>query len=127
MSNEIATRKVGRPLKFPSPDKLQEKIDEYFNNCEAKKKPCIVTGLALWLDTSRETLMDYQNKDDFSDTILRAKLRCQAYAEEQLYTAKSAQGPIFALKNFGWKDRQDIDVSNNLVYNIPEELRKLVD
>lgn len=39
MSNEIATRKVGRPLKFPSPDKLQERIDEYFDSCEAKKKP----------------------------------------------------------------------------------------
>jgi hypothetical protein len=48
---------------------------------------------------------------EFVDAIKRAKLKCHNYAEKQLYLAKSAQGPIFALKNFGWKDTQNIEVS----------------
>src|SRR4051794_39397781 len=32
------------------------------------KKPYTVTGLALWLGTTRRTLLDYQAKDGFSHT-----------------------------------------------------------
>ena len=111
MSNEMATRKVGRPLKFQSVSELQKKIDSYFEDRDATGKPYTITGLALWLDqTSREVIMNYQNKDEYADTILRAKLRCQEFAESQIYTAKSAQGPIFALKNYGWSDARQVDI-----------------
>ena len=113
MTNEIANRKVGRPLKFPSVEELQKKIDDYFEDREATGKPITVTGLCLWLDaTSREVIMNYQNKDEYTDTLLRAKLRCQEFAESQLYTAKSSNGPIFALKNFGWSDAKQIDIQS---------------
>ena len=113
MSNEMTNRKVGRPLKFQSVEELQKKIDSYFEDREATGKPITVTGLCLWLDaTSREVIMNYQNKDEYTDTLLRAKLRCQEYAESQLYTAKSSNGPIFALKNFGWSDAKQIDIQS---------------
>ena len=113
MSNEIANRKVGRPLKFQSVSELQKRIDEYFIDRDSTGKPYTITGLALWLDaSSRECLLNYQEKDDYFDTITRAKLRCQEYAESQLYTAKSSNGPIFALKNFGWSDTKQIDVQS---------------
>ena len=112
MSNEIANRKVGRPLKFQSVEEMQIEIDKYFNRCEETGEPVTVTGLCLALDTWRDVLMDYQEKDEFANTILRAKLKCQHYAEKQLYLAKSAQGPIFALKNFGWSDAKQVDIQN---------------
>ena len=120
MSKEIANRKVGRPLKFQSVEELQKKIDAYFEDRDATGKPYTITGLALWLDqTSREVIMNYQNKDEYADTILRAKLRCQQYAEEQLFTAKSANGPIFALKNYGWSDARQVDIqSTNKVITV---------
>lgn len=31
--------------------------------------------------------------------------------EQRLNTANSATGPIFALKNFGWTDKQEVDVT----------------
>lgn len=100
--------KVGRPLKFKTVEELQEKVDRYFKDCDKKKRPYTVTGLALALDTSRETLMDYEEKDEYSDTVKKAKDRVEAYAEEMLYKIR-ATGPIFALKNFGWKDQSSID------------------
>ena len=72
-------------------------------------KPSI-TGLAVFLDTSRETLMDYEGKPEFSDTIKRAKEQIQAEYEQSLIKRGNA-GDIFALKNFGWKDKQEIDAN----------------
>ncbi len=101
---------AGRPLKFSSPEELQAKIDEYFHSFDEgginRDKPITITGLALWLGTYRDVLCDYQEKDEFSNTIKTAKLRVEQYAEERLYSGP-ATGPIFALKNFGWKDTQD--------------------
>lgn len=101
---------VGRPLKFETPEILQERIDAYFSDATDEegnlKKPVSITGLALWLDTTRETLMDYQNRDAFTDTIKKAKLRVENFYEERLLSGRNAAGPIFALKNFGWRDEQ---------------------
>ena len=115
----------GRPLKFKTVEELQYKIDAYFESCfeidtetgrKVQVEPFTITGLALALNTSRETLMDIEKcnagyNEQFSDAITRAKLKCHNYAEKQLYTAKSPQGAIFALKNYGWKDTQNVEIT----------------
>lgn len=132
----------GRPAKFETVEELQNAIDNYFDSCYADRpakdkdgfvvldddgkpyiertqiEPITITGLALALNTSRETLMDIENgngpyTEEYSDVITRAKLVCQNYAEKQMYTAKSANGPIFALKQYGWKDKQEIEQNNS--------------
>lgn len=108
-----------------------------------KQQPYTITGLALYLDTSRETLLDYEkgkydNGDEiegydpkFSDTIKKAKLKCQTYVESSLFT-NSPTGAIFNLKNnYGWKDKTEQEISNPDGSMNPysaltaEELRKL--
>lgn len=101
---------MARPLKFESPEKLQEKIDEFFVYCEKNDKLPTITRLALFLDTSRETLTDYEQREEFSDTIARAKLKVESEMEDMLYYKNSARGAEFTLKNnFGWKDETAID------------------
>ena len=110
----------GRPLKFQTVEELEAKIADYFRerntiefypNGDMKPKPITITGLALALDTTRQTLINYEVLPEFLDTISRAKLRCENYAEERLYIG-AATGPIFALKNFDWKDSQDVNQHN---------------
>lgn len=94
---------------------MQEQIDNYFRTCDEKGDPYLITGLALALDTTRETLLDYEDKEDYSDTIKKAKLKCQSYTEKHLYSGKNATGAIFSLKNnYGWKDKteQEIDLTS---------------
>lgn len=114
--------KVGRPPKWNTPEELQADIDRYFEHCSENKIPLTITGLALALDTTRETLMDYQNNDEFSYTVKRAKLMIENAYENRLILNGRA-GDIFALKNFGWKDKQEIeaDVTSKSV-NINIEL-----
>jgi hypothetical protein len=72
-----------------------------------------VTDLALALDTTRRTLIDYENRDDeFSHTIKRAKQKIEAYLERKLMLP-SPTGTIFNLKNnFDWKDKTEQDITS---------------
>lgn len=108
----------GRPVKFSSVEELQSKIDEYFETEDGKETPT-VTGLAIALDISRETLNDYGNNksDEFSDAIRRAKAKVAVVLEQKLY-GNNVTGLIFNLKNnFGWKDKTETDIKHS---NDPE-------
>lgn len=117
-------RSVGKPLLFKSAEELQEKIDEYFDSCYIETvseetgahytkcvRPLTITGLAVALHTTRETLLDYSDREAYSDTIRAAKLRIHNFAEEALFTSRSAQGVIFNLKNnySRWVDKQETE------------------
>lgn len=97
---------VGRPLKFENVEVLQAKIDDYFS--VTPKDEQTWTGLALHLDTSRETLREYKEREEFVDSLKKALLRIENGYEIDLKKRGQA-GTIFALKNFGWTDRQEIE------------------
>lgn len=99
---------AGRPLKFRTPDELQEKIDAYF--ADTLKEEWTITGLAMALDTSRQTLLDYEERDEFTDAIKRAKLKVENGYEIDL-KRHGRTGTIFALKNFDWKDKTEQDIT----------------
>lgn len=152
-----------RPLKFQSVDELQRQIEAYFSSCNQfvydgkgnRKKDAVtgeylvyqskvptITGLAVFLDTSRETLLDYENelhknkdmpkeiRHGFSDAIKKAKLRIYDATEQQLYRGKPT-GAIFSLKNnYGWVDKTQVETKEvghrNPFENLSEdELRRL--
>lgn len=125
--------KMGRPLKFKTAKQLQEKIDEYFKYCDENNKPYTITGLAVFLDVDREVIFYNENKDEFHNTIKKAKERILLNNEENLTAGKyNVTFGIFSLKNnFGWTEKQDINVNananlNNSYANLTdEELRKL--
>lgn len=120
--------KAGRPLKFTDPIELQKKIDEYFEWADSKNRVYTVSDLAWYLDTNRQTLLDYENCCDndkifnslddkvkviFTDTIKRAKARIEGECEQRLYKKDSVTGAIFALKNnYNWVDKQEIVQEN---------------
>lgn len=126
MANKKA---VGRPPKFKTKEEIQEKIDRYFESCEGEilknskgevvldrfgkpvyidQKPPTVTGLALALGFSgRQSLLNYQSKAEFVDTIMRAKSRVEEYTEQRLFDRDGSDGAKFSLRNNfrGWDDK----------------------
>jgi hypothetical protein len=89
-----------------------------------KQIPYTITGLALALNTTRETLLDYEDKEEFTDTIKAAKLRCENYNEQMLY-GPSPTGTIFNLKNnYGWKDRTEQENSGEQKLIVETRVRK---
>ena len=102
---------AGRPVKYTKPEQMQVIIDEYFREREEKGLPFTITGLALALDMTREGLCFYAEKEEFADTIKKAKLRVEGYAEDSVYTSRNPAGAIFVLKNFGWSDTQKLELT----------------
>lgn len=100
------TNPVGRPLKFKTVEELQEKIDAYFEN--TPKEEWTWTGVALHLDTSRETLREYGERPEFVDSLKKALLKVENGYELDL-KKYGRSGTIFALKNFDWKDKSEVE------------------
>jgi hypothetical protein len=76
-----------------------------------EQKPYTITGLAVFLGTSRETLREYKERPEFVDSIKGALDRCERFAEHMLFS-NSPTGAIFNLKNnYGWKDKTEQELS----------------
>ena len=93
-----------RPLKFPTPDDLEQAIENYLSTTEFLD--LTVTGLALSIGSSRVVLNDYEKRDGYTEIVQRAKCIIEHSYEVSLRKF-GRTGDIFALKNFGWKDRDE--------------------
>jgi len=99
---------VGRPRLYATPEEFDAKVEEYRWYCDEQKEPVTWTGLALFLGfSSRQSIDEYLKYDGFSDSVKRAKALVEWHYEMRLCGDKPT-GAIFALKNFGWVDKQDI-------------------
>lgn len=108
--------RIGRPLKFESLEEMSVIADQYFTG--TPRNEWTITGLALALDTSRETLMEYEDRQEFVDAIRKWKeMVHNAYEIDLRKSGRS--GDIFALKNFGWKDKteQDQNINGSITIN----------
>jgi len=97
--------KIGRPCKYKSPEQLLDAVAKYFD--ETPQNELTVTGLALVVG-SKQLLQDYQKRKGYSDVIIRAKLLIEENYEKKLL-GNTATGAIFALKNMGWSDKQEVE------------------
>ena len=116
---------IGRPRLYKTVEELQQRIDDYFRTCDKFQRPYTITGLALYLDMDRKTLLRYEKEyeDEFCHTITRAKERVQEFVECCLFKKGISQGVIFNLKNnFGWEESQKMDATVNNIVNIVDDL-----
>ena len=119
-----AKPKIGRPLRWETPEAFEAQAMKYIEECKAKREPITITGLAIALNTTREVLMNYQNRDEFTDAVKRVKQYAEAYAEKQGFSGKSPVFSIFALKNYGWKDKQEIEHTVKPIGQLLDELEE---
>lgn len=116
---------AGRKPKYKTPQELEEKIKEYIENCPdtiptsfgdtVRDVPCpTISGLAYYLGfCDRQSLYDYEKRNDqFSCIVKKGRLAIERRYEQNL-SKPSPTGAIFALKNMGWKDKQEIDNTHN--------------
>lgn len=128
----------GRPPLYETVETLEKEIAAYFEYClgefheeqeeettgRGRNKKTITrtirvcdreperpswTRLALYLGFSgRDGLSEYAKKEEFSYPIKRALSVIEGEYEDLLPYAKG-NGVVFALKNFDWKDRKEVD------------------
>lgn len=115
MADDLTTEvnKGGRPRLYDTPQQFDAKVEEYQEYCKENKEPVTWTGLALYLGfSSRQSIDEYLKYDGFSDSVKRAKTFVEWNYEKRLAGDSSPTGAIFALKNFGWKDKTETDITS---------------
>lgn len=129
---------AGRPKKYTKKG-LEKAIEGYFASIsrtvqardEAKQplyndggepirvveyiKPPTVGGLCLYLGIDRNTWQNYADPKlhpELAEVTAYAKMRMEAYLEEQLLTReKNVQGLIFNLQNnYGWREKREVEL-----------------
>lgn len=130
----------GRPLKYATVAELDLAIQLYFDECDphvfkhmeasgfnergetmwkersimSEQKPYTMSGLARAIGLSRQSLLDYKNRDEFVDSIESAKQRCEEYAEGQLFGPYSNGAKFNLINNYrgkhqDWADKHEVD------------------
>lgn len=115
------TWRGGGTPKYTSKEQIEGLIAQYFEDCKGTPlldkdgnpmvtkwgepiiigaRPLTVSGLALALGFhSRQSLLNYKAKKEFTDTIEDAMLHIEAYTEERLYDKDGVNGARFSLQN----------------------------
>lgn len=132
---------------FATPELLQKGIDAYFEGLYEEKweqrgpektwHPCLdrngdvlryfreqptITGLALHLKVTKQTLINYQKKDEYEHIISQAKLKIEHYYE---IADEHPAVKIFKLKNFNWTDKQEVINSGHVVNEVKTKIDKV--
>jgi hypothetical protein len=124
---------AGRPPKYSTSEEMQTMIDQYFEEHQPRIRtnpdgspmlskynqpiielnPPTISGLALYLGfANRTSLYEYEKESEFSDTIKRARSRCEEFVESNGMSGIVPPAmAIFALKNYGWSDKQEHELS----------------
>lgn len=116
---------MARPLKYKTNEELKTAIDEYFDYCKENDKPETIARLAYWLEVDRTTIYNYEKKDEFLNTIKRARDRIIAGLEEALFT-EGKTGQIFLAKNYGYADKQEHEHSGNVGLTYEQRLQQII-
>ena len=112
----------GRDPIVATPEEFEAKANAYFAQCVADETRPTVNGLCLALGfSSRQTLLNYEEREGFVDTVKRARMRLES-AWEGALAAPQVAGAIFWLKNQGWKDTVDQHHTGELVHTIERRI-----
>ena len=101
---------VGRPRLFESAEDIENCIDEYKTYLKENDKPPTIAGLAYYLGVDRKTLFNYSKDEEFFPTIKRYRDWVLMEIEERCID-KGNGGTVFIAKNYGYTDKQEIDMS----------------
>lgn len=107
-------------LKYKNKEDLQKGIDAYFEECDNKKLPYTMSGLAESLDIDRRTLTNYGKNESFFPLIKKAKQKVERQLEENALMGKAnATFTIFNLKNnYGWQDKMEMEVRKDPIEDL---------
>jgi hypothetical protein len=106
----MTTEKGGQPRMFETPEEFDAAFEAYCQDCDDRQEKPTMSGLAWFMGfASRQSIWEYRKKPGFEHVANRAALFVEKGYEQQLAQGRGDGGIVFALKNFGWTDKQDVN------------------
>ena len=93
----VKKNKGGRPRAFAKVEDLEEALDNYKEYLEENNKPPTIAGFAYYTGVDRETIYNYQRRDEYFGLIKRFRDWIMMNYEE-LAIEKGNGGIVFLLK-----------------------------
>lgn len=109
---QFDTGNGGRPLLFETPEALERRIEEYKQSLIDREKPPTIAGLAYWLGVDRQTIYNYEARMPYFGIIKKAREWILSSYEESAADGKGGGGVIFLMKNYGYTDKQELDIKS---------------
>ena len=109
-----------------TPLQMFEGAVAYVRSAIEAKQPLTICGLGLFLGIRRADFFDILHKktimkNPFMNFIYDFATFIEMYDEYAAHQKQNPAGPIFILKNFGWKDKFEIEASATQGALTPEE------
>lgn len=109
--------------KYEDANVFVKKAEEYFETTPIKEQTR--AGLCLYLGISTTLLTKYlkgEQGDEFREATEWVYTRLEHKYEADLNYRNNPTGPIFALKQYGWRDSQEVEAKVSgfeIVCNVP--------
>ena len=104
-----------KPYKY-TPREMWNNIAKYFEVSIEYGQPLTITGMGVFNGINRKDLFDIIHSKTLAREFYFLK-ECasfvEMYNEYAVHKKQNPAGPIFVLKNFGWKDKFEIEASAN--------------
>lgn len=119
--------KLGRKMSYRSSVELEEKIRDYFSNCQHERKIPNIAGLCSYLGIGKKTFYNYLNNEDlpdYNEVMERTRLAMEDIYVQGLFS-KHSSGSQFILKNqCNWDAEENIK-NTNIEVSYEEYLKDL--
>ena len=102
---------------------MEDILNEYFSTTEESK--ITITGICLALNLDKKNFYEYEKRDGYEHIVKRARMIVENSYEISL-RENGRTGDIFALKNFGWRDKveyEDSGTKNGVIEDLVEALK----
>jgi len=102
---------MARKKIIETPEEFDMLVLGYLAKIEELQEPITLTGLILHLGlSSRQSLSEYAELEEFSDSVRMAKLYVEHGYEKLVARGGATNGAVFVLKNFGWSDKNIMEI-----------------
>ena len=93
------------------PWQMWENIQKYFEVSIEHGQPLTLSGMGVFCGMQSAALFKGDKLKDGFEFLIYCKQFVEMYNEYAAHKKQNPAGPIFILKNFGWKDKYDIEAS----------------
>lgn len=130
MTGQLWKRRVGRPVKFETPDDLWDACCEYFQWCDEnplletkafayqgvvtqdvipKMRAMTLSGMQFFIGLSRQGWQEYRVKPEFSDIC--NEIETVVYNQKFAGAAADLLNPVIIARDLGLKEKTESDVT----------------
>ena len=111
------TGTVGKPRLFKDAAELKACLDKYKAYLKESKKPPTIAGLAYYTGIERQTIYNYKEREGYESTLKDFR-DWVIMTYEEVAIEKGGGGIIFLLKNYGYTDKSEHEISGDTSLNI---------